>query len=112
MPKKNSASTISDSTESTSGPLSKITNSVRKPSRAVNRSAAPATSVRIVLEQRLEGLRSARSLVGEPLAREQPGREAPDVREVGDATGARAGRVEVEIAEQRLLEEPEPEDQQ
>src|SRR5215212_8776408 len=111
MPKKNSASTISDSTESTSGPLSKITNSVRNASRAVNRSAAPATSVRIGLEPRVGELLPALALIGEQLDREQPEREAADVGEVGDAA-ARPGRVEVEVAEEQLLHEPEPEDDQ
>src|SRR5215217_3915579 len=112
MPKKNRARTIRDSTESTSGPVLKITNSVRNASRAVKTSAMPTTSVRIGLEAGLRELLPALALVGEQLDREQPEGEAADVREVRHAAAALADGVEVEIAEEHLLQEPDSEDQQ
>src|SRR5215211_5115536 len=105
------ASTISERTVSTSGPVWNITYSVRNARRTVNASAATTTSVRMGSAARLV-LETALALVGEELDREQPERESADVREVGDAPLG-AGRVhEVEVAEHHLLDEPEAEDEE
>ena len=91
IPKKNRARMISEITDSTSRPVLKITNSVRKPKIVVNTSAAAAMTERIT---RVHGgvlLPLPFSLVREQLDRQQAEREAADVREVRDAAAPAAG---------------------